>query len=206
MDRAASKLRLAGALGLRVAFAIAVSAPVARAEQFSVTGSCRDGVPHGAWQLKTSQGAPRALGAFSHGKRTSSFIFWNASGVRIAHLPFEDDLRNGTVAAWRERPAKNGEGAQRLEAVYAMGKLHGIKRVWHPDGRVRGEYTYADATLVEAKAWDAQGRALAPPAARAQAGRDHASDEAFFATLDALVAAHLPGCRNGGNGAPSAPR
>lgn len=193
--------RCAGVIASITAAAIVLAIPGAGAQPLSVRGSCRDGLPHGAWQLKAPNGSLRALGAFNHGKRTSSFIFWNAAGVRIAHVPYEEGERNGTLAIWRDRPVKDGEGPQRLEAVYAMGKLNGIKRVWHADGRLRGEYAYVAAALVDAKGWDTRGRALAPQAARAQAERDYADDEAFLASLDAQVAANTPDCRNGGNGA-----
>jgi hypothetical protein len=170
----------------------------AGAQALSVDGSCRDGQPHGAWQLKSADGKPRAIGAFAKGKRTGSFIFWNASGVRVAHVPYEEDAKNGTLALWHEQ-SRGSAHAQRLEAGYAHGALHGFKRSWSSDGKLRGEYRYESGRLVEASAWDARGRSLPPDAARHQAEAESASDEAYYAKLDALIAANLPQCAANGS-------
>jgi hypothetical protein len=177
-----------------VTLILAAFALPAPAESLDVRGSCRDGHPQGAWQLVASDGTLRALGAFSRGRRTGSFIFWNASGVRVAHVPYEEDLKNGTLALWYERPVEGGEAPQRLEAVYASGRLDGVKRSWHPSGRLRGEYTYDRGVLVAANAWDGAGAAISADRARAQADADSGADEAYFAMLDRLVDSNLPPC------------
>ncbi len=155
--------------GLLIAAAALLVATEANAQTFTVQGACRDGVPHGAWQLTDAKGRLRVLGAFNRGKRTGSFIYWNASGVRIAHMPYEEDARNGTLALWYQTPTKGLDAQQRLEAVYTSGQLNGFVRIWNPDGRVRGEYLYAGGQLAGAKAWDARGRELSEAQARAQA-------------------------------------
>ena len=155
-------------------------------------GSCRAGTPQGAWKLAAPDGTLRAIGAFAQGRRTGSFIFWNAAGVRVAHLPYEDDAMNGTLALWYETPVQNGEGQQRLEAVYAHGKLDGRKRSWHANGRLRGEYTYANDVLLDARAWDGRGDALPEAEARAQAKAELRAESAYYRTLDALVNQHRP--------------
>lgn len=175
-------------------------AGTAAAKQLVVQGGCRDGAPHGAWQVTDANGRLRVLGAFNRGKRTGSFIYWNAAGVRIAHLPYEEDARNGTVALWYQTPSKGLDAQQRLEAVYAAGQLNGFLRIWNPDGRVRGEYLYAAGRLAGARAWDARGRELPGPQASAQAERDVSAHEAYQRTLEALVARHQPVCD------PAAPR
>lgn len=164
------------------------------AQTFAVQGGCRDGVPHGAWQLTDAGGHMRVLGAFNRGRRTGSFIFWDGNGTRIAHLPYEEDARNGTLALWHARAA-GVEGPQRLEAVYAAGNLNGGVRAWDTSGRLRSEYRYAAGTLADARAWDARGRELSPQEARAQASRDAAANEAHLDTLEALVARHARSCR-----------
>ena len=176
-----------------VAFGVAAAGSAA-AQSLVVQGGCRDGVPHGAWQLSDTNGRLRALGAFNHGKRTGSFIYWNASGVRIAHMPYDEDAKNGTLALWYPTRTKGPDAQQRLEAVYTAGQLNGSVRIWTPDGRTRGEYAYAGGQLAGAKAWDARGRELSELQARAQAEADVAEHEAYHATLEALVARHLPAC------------
>ena len=166
----------------------------AMAQGLSVQGGCRDGVVHGAWQLTDANGRLRVLGAFNRGKRTGSFIYWNPSGVRIAHMPYEEDVKNGTLALWYQTPMKGLDAQQRLEAVYTAGQLNGLVRIWNPDGRVRGEYIYAGGQLAGAKAWDARGRELPEAQASAQAEKDVAAHEAYHLTLEALVARHLPVC------------
>ncbi len=180
---------------LGVALWIAFVLPAA-AQGIHVKGACREGLPHGAWELVAADGSLRALGAFNRGKRTGSFIFWNDAGVRVAHVPFEDDAKSGTLAVWYPRAAKGAEAPKRLEAVYTDGKLNGTKRAWHPDGRLRGEYTYVSRDLVDAKAWDTHGRGLPAAQAREQAVADAASHDAYYATLDALVQRYLPVCKS----------
>jgi hypothetical protein len=166
----------------------------AAAQALVVQGGCRDGQPHGAWQLADATGRIRVLGAFNRGKRTGSFIHWNEEGVRIAHLPYEEDARNGTLALWYPSAAKGGDAQQRLEAIYAAGKLNGTVRIWTPGGRLRGEYRYAAGDLVEAAAWDARGHALPPQQARAQAEEDVARSENDQRALEQVVERHAQGC------------
>ena len=52
--------------------------------------------------------------------------------------------------------------------------------------------------LVAARAWQASGVPLGEAAARAQAVRDAEEDARYYATLDAIVDANLPGCDAGG--------
>ena len=186
-----------------IAIVVQLAAIDGIAQSFAAQGACRDGVPHGAWQLSDTNGRLRALGAFNRGKRTGSFIHWSASGVRIAHMPYEEDAKNGTLALWYPTPTKGPDAQQRLEAVYTAGQLNGFVRIWNPDGGVRGEYAYAGGQLAGAKAWDARGRELPELKARAQAESDVASNEAYHATLEALVAQHLPDCNRS---APLKPR
>jgi hypothetical protein len=190
------------ALRLGVAVLALACTGASRADALAVQGGCRDGLPQGAWQLAAPDGTLRAIGAFSKGRRTGSFIYWNAAGVRIAHVPYDEGARDGTLAAWYDEPRRDGTGIQRLEAHYVDGALAGVKRSWHRDGRLRGEYTYVAGELVEAKAWDARGRELSPAEALARAAADAAADEAFHAKLDALVNAHLPHCDPGSSPKP----
>jgi len=190
IDRASSRPRAA----LAIAAWLIVSALPARAETFRAEGSCREGVAHGAWQLIGANGQPRALGAFAHGKRTGSFIFWSATGVRIAHVPYDEDAKNGTLALWYDAPARDGPSAQRLEAKFVHGAPDGVTTVWDRDGRRRGEYRYVGGRLVDALAWDARGRALGGERARAQAESDALAHERQYRTLDRLVERHLPRC------------
>ena len=51
----------------------------------SSIGSCRDGQPHGRYELRDRRGKLRVAGAFNRGRRTGSFIFWTAAGSRCPH-------------------------------------------------------------------------------------------------------------------------
>ena len=168
------------------------------AQPYTVDGHCRDGMPHGNYELRDAKGKLRALGAYNRGKRTGSFIFWSSDGVRIAHLPFDDDVLSGTMATWYS--GKPGRDPQRkLEAVYSRGKLNGDKRSWYESGRVRAEYRYEQGELRDASATSPTGKALPTAEARTLAQRDAAADDAFVASLLAIVAAHPPRCENGGD-------
>ena len=168
------------------------------AQPYNADGNCRDGLPHGNYELRDTKGKLRALGAFNRGKRTGSFIFWSSEGTRIAHLPFDDDVLSGTLATWYS--ANPGREPQRkLEAAYAHGKLNGDKRSWYQDGRLRAEYRYEKGELRDASATTPTGQALGEPDARSLAVRDAAADDAFVASLLALVAANPPRCDNTGD-------
>jgi hypothetical protein len=167
----------------------------AGAESFVARGGCRDGAPHGAYELRSTGGALRAIGAFNRGKRTGSFIFWNDAGVRIAHVPYEDDVVNGTVAFWYAAPARGGASQQKREVAYAAGRRNGTARSWQPDGRRRVEAEYREGELAAVDAWDVRDRPLPQTDARALERRDAASDESEFRALEGLVRRHPPeGC------------
>lgn len=166
----------------------------AAAQDFSVEGSCRDGLPHGSYELRDDKGTVRVVGAFNRGKRTGSFLFWASTGVRTAHLPFDDDALSGTVAVWYADPRSPDERRRKLEAVYSRGRLNGSKRSWFPNGRLRSEYGYERGVLRSATATSESGKALPESEARELAARDLADDEALYASLLAIVNSHLPRC------------
>ena len=178
-----------GAFAMAAFFAAAASA-----QNLAVEGSCRDGLPHGAYEVKGAGGQVRVVGAFSRGRRTGSFLFWSSAGVRIAQLPYDDDALSGTLALWHAPPSRGGETVPKLEAVYAQGRLAGLKRSWYPDGRLRAEFRYGQGTLASARAFTESGKAMPDADARAMAERDLRTDDAFFASLDAMVRANLPRC------------
>jgi antitoxin component YwqK of YwqJK toxin-antitoxin module len=181
--------RLSVALGLAALAAVAHAA-----DTYTVRGACRDGYAHGVYELRDAAGKLRAQGAFNRGARTSSFIYWSANGIRIAHVPYDDGVVSGTVAMWYAQTLPGREARQKLEAAYANGQRHGLTRSWFPNGRPRGEYVYENGTLAGAKAWNAVGVALSDEAARKQAQRDADEDAKFVASLDATVEANLPAC------------
>jgi antitoxin component YwqK of YwqJK toxin-antitoxin module len=187
---AAQRLIVAAAL----AGAALAAAPGVAAQALEATGSCRDGLPHGAYELRGADGRLRVSGAFNRGKRTSSFLFWTAAGVRIAHLPYDDGMMSGTVSLWYSDAPLGAAPQQKLEAVYAAGTLVGTKRSWHANGRPRARFVYDDGMLVEAQAWSATGAKLRDDAARALALRDAAADRRYYGSLDAIVDAHPPPC------------
>jgi hypothetical protein len=178
-----------------VAFALAGACA---AQPYTVQGHCRDGLPQGNYELRDAKGTLRVMGAFNRGKRTGSFIFWSSDGLRIAHLPFDDDVLSGTVATWYAMKSAP-EPRRKLEAAYSHGQLNGAKRSWYPNGRLRAEYRYEQGELREASGESPSGEALDDAGARALAQRDAASDDALLASLLAIVAANPPRCESNGN-------
>jgi hypothetical protein len=173
------------------------AASAGAAQDYKVEGNCRDGQPHGNYELRDGTGAVRAVGAFNRGKRTGSFLFWASNGTRVAQLPFEDDLLSGTAALWWAGPARDGEPRIKLEAHYTRGRLSGTKRSWHPNGRLRAEFRYDQGTLTAARAMSESGKPLPESEARALAARDFTQDDALYASLTNLVNTHLPRCEPG---------
>jgi hypothetical protein len=180
--------------GVAVAALLAVAGAAAGAPEFVVEGSCRDGQPHGAYEARMANGQVRIVGAFNRGKRTGSFMFWSSAGVRIAQLPYADDALSGTVALWYADAKRRDDARPKLEATYVHGRMSGLQRSWYPNGRPRAEYRYEQGTLAAARVFGESGQPLAEAVARAQAVRDRAEDEKFFAALDAIVRANLPRC------------
>jgi len=181
-------------LAIVIALAAAPLGTYAATVTYVVTGNCRDGQPHGAYELRMPDGALRVAGAFTRGKRTGSFIYWSSAGVRIAHLPYDDDALSGTVALWYSEGSAKSEPRPKLEAVYARGRRAGQFRSWYPNGRVRAEFRYEQGTLAEARAWNAKGGKLTEAEARAMAAHDVATDDQFYNTLEAIVRDNPPPC------------
>ncbi len=173
----------------------ALASPCVDAEtvQWLVDGGCRDGAPHGRYELRNGAGTLRVAGAFSYGKRTGSFIFWTASGARIAHIPYDDDVRNGTLATWYETH-RGAEAARHFESSWRRGVREGLTRTWYPDGRRRSEVEYVRGRASRITAWNDAGEPLTEAAAHAIADEDAAAGDSRYQALETLVEQHLPRC------------
>jgi hypothetical protein len=101
---------------------------------------------------------------------------------------------SGTLALWWADGEPRADPKPKLEAVYVQGFLSGTKRSWYPNGRPRADLRYERGLLVEARAFSEAGKPLSDAEARATAASDLATDEGFYASLDAIVRAHLPRC------------
>jgi antitoxin component YwqK of YwqJK toxin-antitoxin module len=167
------------------------AAPV---ERLVASGACRDGAPNGAFELRMPDGRLRVLGAFAKGHRTGTFLFWSATGARSAVIPYEDDLKVGTVALWYAPATRQGELRRRLESAYSAGALHGLTRSWHTNGKRRAEYRYERGELAAVEAWGETGEPLPEPAARRLAERDRATEAELYADLERTIAENLPLC------------
>ena len=174
--------------------AAALFASVAAAETFVVNGGCRDGAANGLYELRMPDGRLRIVGAFAKGRRTGTFIFWAANGARIALIPYDDDVKVGTVAVWYDPARAKGDPPHKSEAAYVSGVLHGTKRSWYANGKQRTEFRYERGELVEARAWSESGAPLPAARARALAERDAGTDERFYATLEAMIADNSRHC------------
>jgi hypothetical protein len=175
----------------------------ASAQPYLAVGQCRSGVANGVYELRMPDGRLRVVGAFAQGRMTGTFIFWNATGARIAVLPLDNEVRSGTIALWYTAPDGRAESGQKLEAPYVDDRPHGIKRSWHPNGGPRAEYRYEHGVLTEARAWSDAGAPFPQAEAESLAARDADADEKFYASLLAMVRDNLPVCdADGSNGEP----
>ena len=179
---------------LIAAFVAALATFSAIAQDLQVHAACRDGAPHGAYELRASDGQLRVAGAFNRGKRTGSFIFWTRNGVRIAHIPYDEDRVSGTLSLWFLEIGSGGDPAPKLQAGFAAGHRNGVTRSWYPNGQPRAIYRYETDELADARAWSAAGVPLPESEAHELALRDREEDEKYYASLDAIVAGHLPAC------------
>jgi hypothetical protein len=172
-----------------LAAAIAAAAP----QTWSVEGTCRDGQPQGPYELRSGDGQLRVAGAFNEGRRTGSFIFWAEDGARAAHVPYDNGVRNGTLALWYPGPPGR-EPARRFESVWHHGSRDGEMRSWYADGQRRSDADYAAGRLVSAIGWTDTGARLGDAAARELAEHEAASADAIYGELDTLIRDHLPRC------------
>jgi len=176
---------------------VAVAAlPASAAERFEVVGGCRGGVPNGAYELRMPDGRLRVAGAFAHGRKTGTFIFWTAAGARVAVVPYDEDAKSGTVARWYTT-ASGRESGRRLEAPFSDDARHGVERSWHSNGVLRSESRYEHGALASTQAWDRRGVPLPDAAARRLEAQDAAADRRFLSELEATVRDHPPRCENG---------
>jgi hypothetical protein len=188
-----------GTTTLIAGLAIALLVPIAAAradgsDVLRVVGQCRDGRPQGNYALRDADGRLRVQGAFSHGQRVGSFIFWSPQGGRIAHLPFDADRLNGTLSLWHVGAAADDDAARRVEAGYRAGLRHGSTRAWWPNGRLREAAEYADGALASVQAWSEEGAVVTDVQARADADAARAAEERDIDALLATVRRHLPDC------------
>jgi len=177
-----------------VVLACAVVSADALGTGYEVVAHCRSGVPNGAYELRLSDGRLRVAGAFSQGRMTGTFIFWTPEGARLAVVPLDNDLRNGTIALWYTTRDGRTESGHKLEAPYVDGRPHGIKRSWYANGAQRSESRYERGALLEARAWTPRGSPLPDEEARKLTARDAEADERSYRSLLALVREHLPIC------------
>ena len=178
--------------GLALALSAFASDP--GAQQLEAVGACRDGVPNGAYELFQADGRLRAVGAFAQGRKTGTFIFWTSDGARIGVIPYGDDVRNGTIALWYTARGNGRELRPKSEAPYVDNRPHGIKRSWYRTGKPELEVRYERGSLQEVRAWSETGLLLAEDDARSLAAHELSTDEALYATLDALVREQRPKC------------
>ena len=172
----------------------ASTAASAAATELVASAGCRDGAPNGAYELRMPDGRLRILGAFAKGRRTGTFLFWAATGDRIAVIPYDDDAKVGTGALWYPPAIPLTKPPRKLEAAHAAGVRHGVTRSWHANGRQRTEYLYEHGKLSTARAWSEQGAPLPEAGARLAAGRDLAQDTEYFASLERMIADNGPRC------------
>jgi hypothetical protein len=191
VGRAQQLRRLASLVLACCAYPLA-GAPLAQA--LEVTGSCRDGLPNGNYELRMEDGSLRVTGAFAHGHKTGTFIFWTSKGARLAVIPYDDDARSGTVALWYVTRGASIEKGRRLEAPFVADHLHGVVRSWYANGARRAEYRYEHGELVEGRAWTDTGSAIPEAEALERAPHDAEEDHRYLDDLIAIVSEHLPHC------------
>ena len=177
-----------------IAVLVLIAAPTLPAQELVISGTCRDGEPHGAYMLRAPDGHLRVAGAFARGRRTGTFVFWSERGSRVAVIPYDNDSKVGTIATWYSPRTPEGDAPHKSEAAYVDNQLHGEKRSWYSNGKPRTRLRYEHGELVEARAFAPSGAPLSEAESRARAKSDAATDEAFYATLEAMVAQQSPKC------------
>ena len=175
------------------AAAALVSGVLAAPGPLATKAGCRDGRAQGPYELRDASGQLRVAGAFNEGTRTGSFIFWRENGVREAHVPYDNGLRNGTVATWYEG-ASDREPPRHLESEWRHGLRDGTTRTWYPDGHPRSQSEYGNGRIVSSSAWSDAGERLPEDAARALAETDEQTADAAYAGLDDRITTHMPNC------------
>lgn len=175
------------------AWSLAVAVAAAPTTRWTVDARCRDGRAQGPYQLRDDNGQLRVSGAFNEGTRTGSFIFWRANGARAAHVPYDNGVRNGTLATWYEAPPGD-EPPRHSESTWRHGVREGQARAWYADGHLRSETEYAAGRIGGSIGWNDAGERLPEDAARELAERNARADDAEYAAADGLVRDHPAQC------------
>ena len=152
------------------------------------------GQPHGAYELRSPGGQVRVVGAFNRGKRTGSFLFW--SSRRRAHRAAAVRRRRRCPGRSRcgTRPASRAaEPSPKLEAVYAHGRLSGVKRSWYPDGRLRAEMRYDARRCWSRRARTAKRESRCPTPRPARSRR--ATSRPTSSSMRRWIRSFAPTCR-----------
>ncbi len=118
-----------------------------------------DGLPHGSYRMINAFGTIQAVGAFTHGKMSGDWTFWDSKGVKIVEVQFNDDHLDGLCKMWYGSFYESGRfaGRKKLQLNFKQGKLHGERVRFYLNGNKQSVFTFNNNQLTKIVIWNSEG-------------------------------------------------
>lgn len=120
-------------------------------------GRYNRGVHDGAWTFWHENGQLCKEIAFDNGVPNGSWDVFRADGTLLAKKSYKDGARVGAWAIYHD-----GGKQPKIEMSYRNGKLHGSRRTYYANGKVRQEIPFVDGRIHgNVVDWDQEGNKTA---------------------------------------------
>jgi antitoxin component YwqK of YwqJK toxin-antitoxin module len=150
-----------------------------------------EGKLNGPFEIYEPGGQLQYIGTFVDDEKEGLWIVWEATGVKIAEIPYKDGIRNGPIKLWYGSFIDSGKraGNIKLEANFLQGNYHGDYKTFLPDGKTRNEVEYEHGNINQVKLYDYNGNLVevAKQEAIQYAKQDMEKDFELFDAYAAIV-------------------
>ncbi len=161
---------------------------------YRVDAECSGAKAHGRYEA-LGPGGDRIEGHYCDGRRCGVFTFYSGPGLKVAELPYEGRVLNGSVHLWYlPHTATGSRHGRKSSAEFADGRRHGDMRTWWPTGVRRTDFAYRQGAMTGGTAWSPEGEELPPDEGMALAQHDADADRRLFRALGSIVGSHPPRC------------
>ena len=136
----------------------------------------KDGLLHGQYIERHSNGIKSFEASFKEGKRDGTITTWYKNGQKSSEMLYENGYPKGTMSAWYENgqiqlkgsltknEIQNGEwtfwyenGQKQLQQTVRFGKIEGAASRWYKNGVKKDDLFYADGKIVSVVVWKPNG-------------------------------------------------
>ncbi|MEM7195061.1 MAG: hypothetical protein AAF402_08930 [Pseudomonadota bacterium] len=178
-----------------IALFLVPTAALGNSHSLEVSGECKEGVPHGLYSAKSSDGVVRIEGRYDSGLKDGDFTFYTANSSKLIVLPYSKNLFHGTVNAWH--PADDTDGSNpvlKLSSEFEEGLIEGRYQTWYATGVKRSDFTMVKGEIVKSETWNEDGTELAISDVVGFMESDVEGDFQYYSLLESVVDSHSPQC------------